>query len=102
MISSANTSPARRVEPLALKVEAPSPKQNHIPPISVSSLKARDFAEGIKKTNRDGSLLVSVCASDYREVMPTILHWIPYITVKEPGELRKQIQEAVDWYRKKV
>jgi predicted DNA-binding transcriptional regulator YafY len=56
----------------------------------------------IKKVNRDGSLLINACASDYMEVIPTILHWIPYITVVEPRELRVEIRGLAKLYLEKV
>jgi predicted DNA-binding transcriptional regulator YafY len=34
------------------------------------------------------------------EVAPTILHWIPYVTVVEPKELRQKIRKTVEGFIK--
>jgi predicted DNA-binding transcriptional regulator YafY len=54
----------------------------------------------IKKQNKDGSLLIETKASEYMEVAPTILHWIPYVTVVEPKELRQKIRKTVEGFIK--
>ncbi|MCM8771248.1 MAG: WYL domain-containing protein, partial [Candidatus Omnitrophica bacterium] len=45
----------------------------------------------IKRQNRDGSLIVECKASQYDEVANTIKHWIPYIKVIEPKELKEEL-----------
>ncbi|MCX5681950.1 MAG: WYL domain-containing protein, partial [Candidatus Omnitrophica bacterium] len=55
----------------------------------------------IKKKNKDGSLILETQTADAREITPTILHWIPFITVVEPVELRQDIKKAVKAYLQK-
>jgi len=45
----------------------------------------------IKKVNKDGSLIIECKACQYEEVINTVKHWIPYIVVLEPKELRDKI-----------
>jgi len=54
----------------------------------------------IKKVQRNGSLIIECKACQEMEVMPTIMHWIPYIKVVEPKKLRVEIIRAVEEYRK--
>jgi len=52
----------------------------------------------IAKENKDGSLLVECRVSDYMEVIPTVLHWIPHIKVIDPKDLRTEIKVLVKDY----
>jgi predicted DNA-binding transcriptional regulator YafY len=54
----------------------------------------------IKKEQKDGSLIVECKACQEMEVMPTIMHWIPYITVIEPKSLQGEIKKIVKTYLK--
>ncbi|MEM4270782.1 MAG: WYL domain-containing protein, partial [Candidatus Pacearchaeota archaeon] len=56
----------------------------------------------IAKENKDGSLMLEVKASDYMEVIPTVLHWIPYITLITPGDMKQEINKLVGSYIKKI
>jgi predicted DNA-binding transcriptional regulator YafY len=53
----------------------------------------------IKKEQKDGSLIVECKACQEMEVMPTVMHWIPYITVVEPESLKKKIKEVINDFR---
>jgi len=56
----------------------------------------------IIKRNRDDSLIVETRVSQYMEILPTILHWIPFIMVVSPKELKKEIKETVTSYLQKI
>lgn len=55
----------------------------------------------IKKKNKDGSLDLETETADAREIIPTILHWIPHITVLKPESLRAEVRTLVSGYIKK-
>lgn len=54
------------------------------------------------KKNKDGSLLIETRVSQYMEILPTILHWIPFVVVLEPAEQREEIKKLVRQYLKKI
>jgi predicted DNA-binding transcriptional regulator YafY len=54
----------------------------------------------IAKENKDGSLIVETTVCDYREIMPIILSWIPYVAVNSPKEFINQIDELLACYKK--
>ena len=56
----------------------------------------------IKKENKDGSLVVECMACQYEEVINTIKHWIPHITVENPMELKAEIKKIVSEYLRKL
>ena len=55
----------------------------------------------ITKENKDGSLIVEAKASQFMEVIPSILRWIPFITVLQPDDLKAEIKDLVSNYLKK-
>jgi predicted DNA-binding transcriptional regulator YafY len=54
----------------------------------------------IKKVQKNGSLIVECKACQYEEVMPTIMHWIPYIRVVKPEQLHTEIEQKLKHYIK--
>ena len=56
----------------------------------------------IKKEEKDGSLTLESEVCQYMEAIPTILRWMPLITVVEPVELRKEVEVKVKEYLQKV
>lgn len=54
----------------------------------------------IKKTNKDGSILVESRVGQYEEVIPVILKWIPYIKVNAPNSLKDEILGRIKEYEK--
>ncbi len=56
----------------------------------------------IARENADGSVLIECKVSDYMEVIPTVLYWMPYITIITPIEIRKEIQKRAQEYLKKI
>lgn len=53
-----------------------------------------------KRTEKDGALVVETLVSHFMEVIPTILKWIPHITVVRPRRLKTEIRDAVREYVK--
>lgn len=49
----------------------------------------------IKKQYKDGALLLEARASDYMEIIPAVLYWIPHVTVIEPEAMRQEIERLV-------
>ncbi|MCM8779806.1 MAG: WYL domain-containing protein, partial [Candidatus Omnitrophica bacterium] len=56
----------------------------------------------IKRQNRDGSLIVECKACQYEEVINTIKHWIPYVTVESPKGLKQEIIKNISNYLRKI
>ena len=52
----------------------------------------------ITKENKDGSIVVESMVGDYREIIPTILRWIPNVVVDSPEELKEEIKRVVGEY----
>jgi predicted DNA-binding transcriptional regulator YafY len=52
----------------------------------------------IIKENKDSSLIIEAKVSDYMEAIPTILGWIPHISVIKPKEMKEQIKERISNY----
>lgn len=52
----------------------------------------------ISSMNSDGSIELSIKITHEMEIIPTILHWIPFIKVIEPQELNEKIIESVEDY----
>ncbi len=55
----------------------------------------------IKKTQKDGSVILETMLCHHMEAIPVILRWLPHVRVIEPKELREQITEQVKKYFKK-
>ena len=55
----------------------------------------------VKKSGKDG-LVLECFAGKYEEILPTILAWIPHITVQEPKELKDLVSEKIVAYEKKI
>ena len=62
--------------------------------------KIKDYfpMQKIEKELPDGRLLISSRAVNEQEVIPTILHWIPHIKVKEPQALAREINHILQDY----
>ena len=54
----------------------------------------------IQKTRKDGSLTVECKVGNDMEILPTILHWIPYIRVVSPASLKDKIAHDLKAYIK--
>lgn len=52
----------------------------------------------ITKENKDGSIVVESMVGDYREIIPTILRWIPNVVVDSPEDLKEEIKRVVGEY----
>jgi predicted DNA-binding transcriptional regulator YafY len=50
--------------------------------------------------NKDGSLTISCKIANHKEIIPTILYWMPLIAVVSPRELSDEIKELVKEYLK--
>jgi predicted DNA-binding transcriptional regulator YafY len=62
--------------------------------------KQREYfpVQKIRKENKDGSLVVESMVSDYMEVIPNIMRWIPHVRVAEPTPLKKEIARRIGKY----
>ena len=56
----------------------------------------------IKKTNKDGSLIVETKVSQILEIMPVVLRWIPYVVIESPKNFKEEVRRAVAGYLKKA
>lgn len=56
----------------------------------------------IKKENKDGSLVIETKVSQFEEITPTILHWIPHILIVKPDGLKKDIRNKVEVFENKL
>lgn len=54
------------------------------------------------KTEKDGSLLVQCSVGKFEEILPTILEWIPHITVQSPQELKDTVSQKIVAYQKLI
>jgi predicted DNA-binding transcriptional regulator YafY len=54
----------------------------------------------ITEENKDGSLIVETQITDKMEILPTVMYWIPYVTVVEPQTLQKELKETLRGYLK--
>jgi len=54
----------------------------------------------IKKTNKDGSLIIESKISQYMEIIPTVFRWIPHIKVLKPEDLKLEIKKRISDYKK--
>ena len=52
----------------------------------------------IVKENKGGALIVEAKVSQYMEVIPTIMQWIPNVTVVAPKELKIKIEDIIKEY----
>ena len=57
-------------------------------------------AQTIKKDNKDGSLVLESSFSDDMEVIPTVLHWIPWVKVASPESIKSKVLSLVKEYIK--
>jgi len=55
----------------------------------------------IKKTNKDGSIVIEMKIGDFMEVIPTILRWIPHVQVISPIELKNEVKDRLLTYLQK-
>ena len=55
----------------------------------------------VSKPGRDGSVTVKAEIHHFMEVIPLLLHWMPEITIIEPGELRAEAKKRIDAYLEK-
>ncbi len=55
----------------------------------------------LKKAGKDGLVLESFTGK-YEEILPTILAWIPHITVQDPKELKDLVAEKIATYNGKI
>jgi predicted DNA-binding transcriptional regulator YafY len=54
----------------------------------------------IVKRNKDGSIVVETTLCHYMEAIPSILRWIPHLTVLSPKGLSDTIKKSVSAYLK--
>ena len=57
-------------------------------------------AQKIKKENKDGSLVLESAFSDDMEIIPTVLHWIPWVKVVSPDAIKSKVLSLVNEYAK--
>lgn len=64
----------------------------------------KDFfpLQKIVKENQDGSIILESRLAQFMEAIPTILSWIPDITVLEPETLKTEIRSRVERYLKDI
>ena len=69
---------------------------------AVDYFKHQELIGGQKtKGELDGSLLFEAKVGQLMEIIPHILHWIPYVTVLAPKELKDEIRANIHEYLKK-
>lgn len=56
----------------------------------------------IKKTNKDGSLIVETKVGNYEEILPVIFRWIPNISVAAPLDLKEKVIQEIKKYLGKI
>ena len=54
------------------------------------------------KTEKDGSLVIECSVGKFEEILPTILEWIPHITVQSPQELKDTVAQKIAAYQKLI
>jgi predicted DNA-binding transcriptional regulator YafY len=66
--------------------------------------KAKEYfpLQEIKKENKNGSIVVTCKTAKFSEVLPTIFHWLPYIKVLAPIELKQIVKGKVVEYSKRL
>lgn len=52
----------------------------------------------IKKTNKDGSLIVETKIGNFAEILPVIFRWLPNINVIAPPGLKDQVKKEIKTY----
>lgn len=57
-------------------------------------------AQRVLKKHKDGSLELEVTITDLMEIIPTIQRYMPYVSVIEPDELKKEIKRNINEYLK--
>ena len=55
----------------------------------------------VKKAGEDG-LVLECFAGKYEEILPTILAWLPHITVQDPKELKDLVAGKIAAYNSKI
>ncbi len=55
----------------------------------------------VKKLAKDG-IILECFTGKYEEILPTVLAWIPHITVQEPTELKELLAEKIAVYKNKI
>lgn len=56
----------------------------------------------ICKEKKDGTLIVESKVDNFMEVIPTLYHWIPYINVISPDELKRKMADDLQIYLQKL
>lgn len=56
-------------------------------------------SQTVESIHEDGTLIVSLSVTSFREVIPSILYWIPYVKVLEPAALNDEIRKLLEEYR---
>jgi len=56
----------------------------------------------IKKSNKDGSLIVETKIGSYEEILPVIFRWIPNINVITPSDLKDRLKKEIKTYIGKI
>ena len=54
--------------------------------------------QAIRKENKDGSITLEASCSDDMEVIPTVLHWIPWVKVVSPDEIGDKVISLIKNY----
>jgi len=74
-----------------------------IAPAAADFFRKKDFfpLQKIVKENPDGSIILESRLAQFMEAIPTILGWLPDITVLEPEALKTEIRSRVERYLKK-
>jgi len=54
----------------------------------------------IKKENKDGSIVIETSFSGEMEIIPTVLHWIPWVKVVSPEPIKAKVLSLVAEYAK--
>ena len=56
----------------------------------------------VEKELKDGCIILSCKAAKEEEILPTILHWLPHITVVSPASLHKRVKNVLNDYLRSV
>jgi len=57
-------------------------------------------AQKIMSKRKDGSLIIEAKVGRSMEVLPSVLFWMPYVKVISPKELKDEVRDVVNDYRK--
>lgn len=68
-----------------------------VPAQFASYFKQKDYfpMQKIRKTQKNGDIVVETRVSNYREIIPTVLSWLEHITLISPADFRQLIRQVL-------